>query len=174
MQTKKMRTGKCWFEKGDFDNLGMCIGCFRAHFGPGKTLKQSQHVKMMQTKKMRTGKCWFEKGDFDHFGMCFGCFGAHFGPGGSLKQHQHVKMMRIKKMRTGKCWFDKGDFDHLGSGGGGVVRVIKKHHGSECKRTLWSVVRNTLHHASTYIPLPLKSFQVLAQPLVYIYVYYCI
>ena len=103
-----MRTGKCWFEKGDFDHFGMCFGCFRAHFGPGgvpKTaparhfgpggsLKQpgtSEKSKMMLTKKMRTGKCWFEKGDFDHFWMCFGCFRAHFGPGGSLKQPQHVK-----------------------------------------------------------------------------------
>ena len=57
--TKKMRTGKCWFEKGDFDHFGICFGCFRAyfgpggvpktaparHFGPGRSLKQPQHVK---------------------------------------------------------------------------------------------------------------------------------
>ena len=64
-----MRTGKCWFDTGDFDHFGMCFGCFRAHFGPGGTLKQPQHVKMMQTKKMRTGKCWFDKGDFDQLGV---------------------------------------------------------------------------------------------------------
>ena len=39
-----MRTGKCWFEKGDFDHFGMCFGCFRAHFGPGGSLKQLHHV----------------------------------------------------------------------------------------------------------------------------------
>ena len=107
MKTKKMRTGKCWFQKGDFDNFRMCFGCFRAHFAPGGSLKKApacrfgpggpqnsparqKKSKMMQTKKMHTGKCWFEKGDFDHFRMCFGCFRAHFGPGGSLKQSQHV------------------------------------------------------------------------------------
>ena len=44
MQTKKMRTGKCWFEKGNVDHFGMCIMCFRAHFGPGRSLKQPHHV----------------------------------------------------------------------------------------------------------------------------------
>ena len=87
MQTKKLRTEKCWFDKGDFDHLGGCFGCFQAHFGPGGSLKQPQHVKKKSKndadqKKMRTGKCWFEKGDFDHFGMCFGCFRAHLGPRG--------------------------------------------------------------------------------------------
>ena len=85
MLTKKMRTAKCWFEKGDFDHFWMRFGCFGAHFGPGgpqNSPSTSKKSKMMQTKKMRTGKCWFEKGDFDHFGMCFGCLGAHFGPGG--------------------------------------------------------------------------------------------
>jgi len=116
-----MRTGKCWFEKGDFDHFGMCFGCFRAHFGPGgvpKTaparhfgprgsLKQTRHVKkskMMLTKKMRTGKCWFEKGDFDHFWMCFGCFRAHFGPGGSLKQPQHVKKVKNNADQKDAHW----------------------------------------------------------------------
>ena len=44
IQTKKMRTGKCWFQKGDFDHFGMCFGFFRAHFGPEGSLKQPQHV----------------------------------------------------------------------------------------------------------------------------------
>ena len=67
---QKMRTGKCWFEKGDFDHFRMCFGCFRAHFGPGGSLKQPQHVKMMQSKKMRTGLLVWQ-GWFWPFGWCW-------------------------------------------------------------------------------------------------------
>ena len=98
--TKKMRTGKCWLDRGDFDHLGSGGGSggsshqetsrFRMQekllasgekYGPSTSKKS----KMMQTKKMCNGKCWFEKGDFHHFGMCFGCFRTHFGPGKTLK-----------------------------------------------------------------------------------------
>ena len=94
-----MRTGKCWFEKVDFDHFGMCFGCFQAHFGPegvpktaparhygpGGSLKQPQHVKKVKNNADQKDAHWkmlVEKGDFDHFGICFGCFRAHFGPGG--------------------------------------------------------------------------------------------
>ena len=99
MLTKQMRTGKCWFEKGDFDHFWMCFGCFRAQFGPGgvpktaparhfepgASLKQPQHVKKVKTDADQKDAHWkmlVSTGDFDHFRMCFGCFRAHFGPGG--------------------------------------------------------------------------------------------
>ena len=67
-----MRTGKCWFEKGDFDHFGMCFGCFRAyfgpegvpktaparHFGPGGSLKQPQHVKKVKNNSDQKDVHW--------------------------------------------------------------------------------------------------------------------
>ena len=44
MLTKKMRTGKCWFEKGDFDHFGCVLGVLRLILDPGGSLKQPQHV----------------------------------------------------------------------------------------------------------------------------------
>ena len=96
-----MRTGKCWFEKGDFDHFGMCFGCFRAHFGPGGSLKQPQPVIS------------------DHFGpggVSKTAPARHFGPGGpqnSPSTSTKSKMMQTKKMRSEKCWFEKGGFDHF-------------------------------------------------------------
>ena len=71
MQTKKMRTGKCWFEKGDFDHFGMCFGCFwvyldpgvpktalARHFGPGGSLKQPQHVKKVENNADQKDAHW--------------------------------------------------------------------------------------------------------------------
>ena len=84
MQTKKMRTEKCWFEKGDFDHFRMCFGCFRAHFGPGGSLKQpgtSKKSKMMLTKQMRTGKCWFKKVILTIFGCVLGVLGLFWTRG---------------------------------------------------------------------------------------------
>ena len=67
-----MRTGKCWFEKGDFDHFGMCFGCFRAHFAPGGvpkkapacrfgsggSLKQPQHVKKVKNNADQKDAHW--------------------------------------------------------------------------------------------------------------------
>jgi hypothetical protein len=58
MLTKKMRTGKCWFEKGDFDHFWMCFGCFRAHFGTGGSLKQPQHVKKVKNNADQKDVHW--------------------------------------------------------------------------------------------------------------------
>ena len=93
MLTKKIRTGKCWFENVDFDHFGMCFGCFGAHFGPGgvpKTaparhfgpggsLKQPQHV-------------------------ILGVFGLILDPGGSLKQPQHVKKVKNNSDQKDAYW----------------------------------------------------------------------
>ena len=98
---QKMRTGKCWFEKGNFDHLRMCFGCFRAHFGPGGSLKQPQHVKKVRCALENAG---LKKGDFDHFRMGFGCFRAHFGPGGSLKQPQRVKKVKNDSDQKDAHW----------------------------------------------------------------------
>ena len=97
MLTKQMRTGKCWFEKGDFDHFGMCFGCFRAHFGPGgvpKTaparhfgpggsLKQPQHVKKVRCALANAG---LKRVILTILGCVLGVFGLILD-----QQPQHVK-----------------------------------------------------------------------------------
>ena len=42
MQTKKMRTGKCWFEKGDFDHFGSGGG------GGGSSHQETPRFRMQE------------------------------------------------------------------------------------------------------------------------------
>ena len=86
-----MHTGKCWFQKGDFDHFWMCFGCFGAHFGPGGSLKQPQHVKKVRCALENAG---LKKVMLTILGCVLGVFGLILDPGGSLKQPQHVKKVK--------------------------------------------------------------------------------
>ena len=94
-----MHTGKCWFEKGDFDHFWMCFGCFRAHFGLGGSLKQPQHVisdpgvpktapaRQKSQKQFRPKRCVLENAGFKRviltiFGCVLGVLGLILDPGG--------------------------------------------------------------------------------------------
>ena len=87
MLTKKMRTGKCWFEKGDLDHFRMCFGCFQAHSGPGGgSLKQPQHVQKVKNNADQK-KCALENAGMKRviltiLGCVLGVFGLILDPGG--------------------------------------------------------------------------------------------
>ena len=147
--------------------FSMRFGSFRAHFGPGMSLKKSEIGKNDADLKDARWKMLEEKWSFWPFLMRFGWFRAHFRPRKSLKKVQIGKTKKTKMKRTEECRKKKSDFDYfrcvLGSLGPGILGKcrLRCRGASRCVWWWWWGGKGGRR----------KSFQVLAQPLVYIYIY---